>query len=88
MVAEAEAVGDLSIEERHRLGGYFPLVVVIGLGDVALMKEKGYIERADVVANPACLAEKIPTQVAPPISWRTGRGGCRNSTACRAARPG
>ena len=57
MVAEAEAVGDLSIEERHRLGGYFPLVVVIGLGDVALVKDKGYVELAGVVANPACLAD-------------------------------
>ena len=72
MVAEAEAVGDLSIEKSHRLGGDFPLVVVIGLGDGALVKDKGYVELAGIVANPAGLAEKISAQVASPFLGRVG----------------
>ena len=63
MVAEAEAVGNLSVEGRHRLSGNFPFFVIVGLGDVALVQDEGDIQLLGVVPDPFSLSEEVLPEV-------------------------
>ena len=75
MVAKAQDIRHLSVEDGHGLGRYFPLIRVVSLGDVAFVEHECDVESLCVLANPAGLVEEVAPQVSTPFLCGLGVSG-------------